>query len=79
MEGCGCVRRDVKHLIKFLHELRDELQTSVGDDDLGHSMLGVDVVSENSGQPSAESSTLQAIGMMALENRSTIIRIASCP
>ncbi len=29
--------------------------------------------------PSAKSSMLQATGMIALENRSTIIRIVSCP
>ncbi len=49
VEGCGHVRGNVEHLIKFLHELGDELRTAVGDDDLGHSMFGVDMVSEYAG------------------------------
>ncbi len=49
MEGHGRVRGDVEHSVEFLHELGDELWASVRDDDLRHSMLGVDMVSEDSG------------------------------
>ncbi len=49
VEGCGGVRGNVKHSIKFLHELGDELQASIGYDYLGHSMARIDMISEDSG------------------------------
>ncbi len=44
MPGGRCVWRDVEQSVEFLHELGDELRASVGDDDLWHSMLRVDVI-----------------------------------
>ncbi len=75
VEGCGGVRGNVEHLIKFLHEFGDELRASIGFDYSGHSMACIDMISEDLAQPSAESSMLQVTGMIAFENQSMIMRI----
>ncbi len=38
VEGHRCVRCDVEHLVEFLHELRDELGTSIGDHSCRHAV-----------------------------------------
>ncbi len=48
VKGSGGVLRDVEHSVKLFHELGDKLGALVGDDDLRHSMLGINMVSENS-------------------------------
>ncbi len=73
-EGIPC---NVEHPVKLLHELGDKLWSLVRDHSCQHSMSCVDVVSENSGPSLAESSVLQATGMMAFENWSTIMSRAS--
>ncbi len=49
VECSGGVRHDVKHSIEFLHELRDELWSSIGDHGCQHSVSCIDMVVENSG------------------------------
>ncbi len=48
MPGGRCIWRDIKQSVKLLHELGDELRSSVADYDLRHAVLGVDVILENS-------------------------------
>ncbi len=49
VEGRGGIRCNVEHPVKFLHELGDELWATVGYDNLGHSVLGVYMISKDSG------------------------------
>lgn len=49
VEGGRCVWHDIEHLIKFLHELGDELWSPVRDYSRQHSMLCIDMIAEDSG------------------------------
>ncbi len=48
MQGGRRVGHDIEESVKLFHEFGDELRSSVGDDDLWHAMLGIDVISQNS-------------------------------
>ncbi len=45
VKGRGRIQGDVEESVEFLHEFRDELRASVGDNDLGHSVFRVYVIS----------------------------------